>query len=114
MEITRSVEELEKFELTDEQREKVYLFASNVSKETIDEVCPALLNLAISSEKGLLKNELGKVIFHLQKNERLNTMMGLQKLLEAGLIAYREEMFKVLESSDDNAKELAKKIKQVL
>jgi hypothetical protein len=70
--------------------------------------------LALESEKGKLKNQLGMVIFHLQKNERINTVIGLQKLLDAALRVAPEEMFKILESADEGAQELAKKIKSLL
>jgi hypothetical protein len=100
--------------LTDEQRAEIYEYAQRVSKETIDEVCPALLRIALDAERGLLKNQLGMVIFHLQKNERINTLIGLQKLIDAVLIVAPEELFKILESSDADAQKLAKKIKNVL
>ncbi len=100
--------------LTDVQRTHIYEYAKRVSKETLEEICPALLRLALESEKGVLKNQLGMVIFHLQKNERINTVIGLQKLLDAALIVNPEEMFKILESADEGAQELAKKIKNIL
>ncbi len=100
--------------LTDIQRTDIYEYAKRVSKETLEEICPALLRLALDSERGMLKNQLGNVIFHLQKNERINTVIGLQKLLDAGLIVNPDEMFKILESSEADAQELAKKIKGVL
>jgi hypothetical protein len=101
-------------QLTEIQRNKIYDCARKVGRETIEEVCPALLRLALESEKGKLKNQLGMVIFHLQKNERINTVIGLQKLLDAALIVNREEMFKILESADEAAQELAKNIKKIL
>ena len=100
--------------ITDMQRTQIYELARRVSKETLEEVCPALLRLALESEKGVLKNQLGNVIFHLQKNERIETVIGLQKLIDAALIVNPEEMFKILEESDEEAQELAKKIKGVL
>ncbi len=100
--------------LTDDQRVQMYEYAKRMSKETLEEVCPALLRLALNSERGLLKNQLGNVIFHLQKNERINTVIGLQKLLDAGMIVNSEEMFKILESSEADAQELARKIKNLL
>lgn len=96
------------------QRSQIYEFARSVSKETLEEVCPTLLNLALESEKGALKNQLGNVIFHLQKNECIETVIGLQKLIDAALIVNPEEMYKILEESDEDAQELAKKIKRVL
>ena len=39
---------------------------------------------------------------------------GLQKLLDAALIVNPEEIFKILESADEGAQELAKKIKSIL
>jgi hypothetical protein len=100
--------------LTDIQRTQMYEYAKRVSKETLEEVCPALLRLALESQKGALKNQLGMVIFHLQKNERINTVIGLQKLLDAAFIVNPEEIFKILESSDKEALDLAKKIKSIL
>ena len=111
-EIAKTVEKEEL--ISDQQRTQLYEFATSVSKETLEEICPALFRLALESEKGQLKNQLGQVIFHLQKNERLNTTIGLQKLLDAALIVNQDEMFKILESSDNTAKELANKIKRIL
>jgi hypothetical protein len=113
------MEQIEKLEekveqLTDVQRSEIYEYAKRVSKETIEEVCPALLRLALESEKGKLKNQLGMVIFHLQKNERINTVIGLQKLIDAALIVNPEGLFKILESADEGAQELAKKINSIL
>ena len=110
--IQKIVEEVEG--VTDDQRAQIYEFARRVNKETLEEVCPALLRLALDSKKGALKNQLGNVIFHLQKNERIETVIGLQKLIDAALIVNPEEMFKILEESDEDAQELAKKIKGVL
>ena len=100
--------------ITDIQRSQIYDFARVVSRETLEEVCPALLNLALESERGALKNQLGRIIFHLQKNERIETVIGLQKLIDAALIINPEELFKILEESDEDAQELAKNIKKVL
>ncbi|MFW9939129.1 MAG: hypothetical protein ACFFD5_15895 [Candidatus Thorarchaeota archaeon] len=101
-------------QLTEVQRAEIYEYARRASRETIEEVCPALLRLALESEKGKLKNQLGMVIFHLQKNERINTVIGLQKLLDAALIVNPEELFKILESADESAQKLARKIKSIL
>jgi hypothetical protein len=113
MEHIQKIEE-EAVGISDAQRTRIYEFAKRVSKETLEEVCPALLRLALDSERGLLKNQLGNVIFHLQKNERIETVIGLQKLIDAALIVNPEEMFKIFEESDEDAQELAKKIKGVL
>jgi len=48
----------------------------------------------------------------LQKNERLNTRLGLQKLLHGALKVNAEEVFKLLESAEE--KELSEKIKAML
>ena len=113
MEPLQKIEE-EAVGITDSQRAQIYEFARSVSKETLEEVCPALLNIALESEKGALKNQLGNVIFHLQKNERIETVIGLQKLIDAALIVNPEAMYKILEESDEDAQELAKKMKAVL
>ncbi|MFX1311355.1 MAG: hypothetical protein ACFFHD_01915 [Promethearchaeota archaeon] len=101
-------------ELTDGQRTQIYEYARHINKETLEEVCPALLRVAVDSERGMLKNQLGMVIFHLQKNERINTLIGLQKLIDAVLKVAPEELFKILESSEADAQELARKIKSIL
>ena len=113
MEHIQKIEEKEEG-ITDNQRTQIYELARSISKETLEEICPALLRLALDSEKGALKNQLGNVIFHLQKNERIETVVGLQKLIDAALIVNPEEMFKIFEDSDEEAQELAKKIKEVL
>jgi len=98
--------------ITQEQRTDIYSITSHVSKETREEVCPALFHVLLNSDVSM-KNELGRVIFHLQKNDRLETAIGLQKLVDASLIAAPEDMFKILEDSGEEAKELSKKIKSV-
>ena len=109
------IETTEKEEgLIDDQRKKIYNLVSQVNKDTINEVCPALLRIALNSEKDLLKNELGRVIFHLQKKEKINSLIGLEKLIDATLIVNPESMFRILESSDVDAKILAKKMKEIL
>ncbi|MHA2181347.1 MAG: hypothetical protein ACXAAH_07980, partial [Promethearchaeota archaeon] len=113
MEPIQKIEE-EAVGITDTQRTQIYESARSVSKETLEEVCPALLRLALDSEKGALKNQLGNVIFHLQKNDRIETVIGLQKLIDAALIVNPEEMFKIFEESDEEAQELAKKIKGII
>ncbi len=107
--------ELEKsYQLSLEQRKEIYQFAHNVSKDTINEVCPFILRVLLNEGQGKLKNELGRVIFHLQKNERLNTKIGLEKLIDAALLVAPDELFKILNSSDEDAKNLAANIRSVL
>ena len=112
--LQKIIEKTQEKGITDQERASVYEYARKVGKPTIEEVCPALHRLCLNSEKGPLKSELGRVIFHLQKNERLDTLIGLQKLLEASLIVNPEGMFEILESSDEDAKELAENIKNTL
>ena len=103
----------EKAELmTDQKRKELYGLAKDVSKDFIEELCPALLRVCMDAPKGSLKNELGRVIFHLQKNERISTLIGLQNLLEGAIMVNPKETFEVLESSE--AKALAQKIKAIL
>ena len=54
------------------------------------------------------------VIFHLQKTERLSTRIGVQKLLEGALKVNAGEVFKLLETSEPDAKELAQEVKTIL
>jgi len=100
--------------ISEEQRKQIYEYANKASLEMIDEVCPALYRVCLNSEKGLLKNELGRVIFHLAKNERLNTRIGLEKLLDACLTVNPAEMFKILATSGRDGKKLGEQIKSVL
>ena len=113
MEQIHDVEEKE-LGLSEVQRSKIYELARRVSHEMLDEVCPALLRTIIATDSKLLKNQLGMVIFHLQKRDRINTVIGLQKLLEAILKVAPEGLFKILESADAEAQELAQKIKALL
>ena len=108
------VEKVKESGVTDEQRSMIYTYATKVSKETINEVCPALLRILLNDESGALKGSLGQVIFHLQKNERTDTLIGLQKMTEAALKIAPEEVFKLFESSEEDAKEFAQKIKEIL
>jgi hypothetical protein len=100
--------------LTDEQINNVYSFASRVTQETIDEMAPILLDICLEAEGGILKNELGRVIFHLQKTERLNTRIGFEKLLHGALRVDAKDTFKILESGASDAKDLVERIKSVL
>ena len=99
--------------LPDEKVREVYLAASKLSLDTIEELAPALLRICLASE-GKLKNELGRVIFHLQKTERLNTRIGMEKLLHGALKVNAEETFKLLEDSENDAKTLSQEIKSLL
>ena len=108
------VEKVKETGITDEQRSMIYSYATKVSKDTINEVCPALLRVLLNDETGALKGSLGQVIFHLQKNERIDSLIGLQKMTEAALKVAPEEAFKILESSEEDAKELARRIKEIL
>ena len=108
------IEKVKETGITDEQRSMIYTYATKVSKETINEVCPALLRILLNDETRVLKSSLGQVIFHLQKNERTDTLIGLQKMTEAALKIAPEELFKLLGSSEEDAKEFARKIKQIL
>jgi hypothetical protein len=98
--------------LSDEQLKEVYSLASKVSLEAIEELCPALLNICLNVKGDVLKNELGRVIFHLQKTERINTRIGLEKLLHGALKVNAVEVFKLLEEAEEQ--ELAKNIKELL
>ena len=71
------VEKVKESGVTDEQRSMIYTYATKVSKETINEMCPALLRILLNDESGALKGSLGQVIFHLQKNlNRLRKIMA--------------------------------------
>lgn len=69
-----------------------------MKQEDIEEFCPAILNILLSKEKGLLKNELGRIIFHLQKTEQLNTRFALEKMVEGALIIAPDELFRLFDT----------------
>ncbi len=48
------------------------------------------------------------------KNDRIDSLIGLQKMTEAALKVVPKETFKILESSEEDAKELARWIKEIL
>ena len=112
MEILELKEKIINF--TDEQVKTVYFFASRVTQETIDELAPALLDICLEDDTQVLKNELGRVIFHLQKTERLNTRLGFEKLLHGALRVDPKETFSLLDSGASDAKALVDRIKSVL
>jgi len=98
--------------LSDEKLKEEYSLASKVSLDAIEELCPALLNICLNAKGDVLKNELGRVIFHLQKTERINTRIGLEKLLHGALKVNAEKVFNLLEDSEEQ--DLAKQIKVLL
>ena len=112
MEILKLQEKM--LSLKDEQISDIYSSASRVTQESIDELTPILLEICLEAESGVLKNELGRVIFHLQKTERLNTRIGFEKLVHGALRVDVKEIFKVLESAASDAKDLVERIKSVL
>ncbi|MBY9019742.1 MAG: hypothetical protein KGD67_01695 [Candidatus Lokiarchaeota archaeon] len=100
--------------LSDDKLSSIYSYASRVTQESIDELTPILLEICLESESGVLKNQLGQVIFHLQKTERLNTRIGFEKLLHGALLVSIKEAFKLLESGASDARALVEKIKTIL
>ena len=110
MEVIKS--KVESLTLTDDQIEKVYELASHIDLEVIEDAVPELLRVCLNAQGGILKNELGRVIFHLQKTERLNTRIGFEKLLDGALRVDAKEVFKILEEA--NAGDLVKEIKALL
>ena len=100
--------------LPDEKIKEMYSLASKISIDTIEELSPALLRICLNAEGGVLKDELGRVIFLLKKTERLNTRIGFEKTLHGALKVNAEEVFKLLEDSEPDAKDLAKELKELL
>ncbi|HUW89531.1 MAG TPA: hypothetical protein VMV43_03345 [Candidatus Nanopelagicaceae bacterium] len=100
--------------LSDDQINSIYSLASRVSQESIDELAPVLLDICLEAESGVLKNELGRVIFHLQKTERLNTRIGFEKLMHGALRVDVKEVFNLLESGASDARALVERIKSIL
>lgn len=99
--------------ISEEQRTEISSLASNVSKETRNEICPALFKVILNSDISM-KDDLGRVIFYLLKNNKIKTTFGLQKLIDALLIIAPEELFKILKNSCNEAKILSKNIKKMI
>ena len=97
--------------LSDEKLTELYSLASNVSMDVIEELCPPLLNICLEAKDNALKDQLGMVIFHLQKNERISTRIGLQKLLHGALRVDAEKVFDLLNGSGKEGEELSENIK---
>ena len=100
--------------LSDDRLSSIYSYASRVTQESIDELSPSLLDICLEAESDELKNELGRVIFQLQKTERLNTRIGFEKLLHGSLRVSTKDVFKLLESGASDAKALVERIKSIL
>ena len=100
--------------LSDDRLSTIYSYASRVTQESIDELSPILLEICLNAESGILKNQLGQVIFHLQKTERLNTRIGFEKLLHGSLRVSIKDVFNLLESGASDAKVLVERIKSIL
>ncbi|MBY9014583.1 MAG: hypothetical protein KGD68_02720 [Candidatus Lokiarchaeota archaeon] len=100
--------------LSDDRLSSIYSYAGRVTQESIDELSPILLEICLKAESGILKNQLGQVIFHLQKTERLNTRIGFEKLLHGALKVNIKEVFDLLESGASDARTLVERIKSIL
>ncbi len=100
--------------LSDDRLSTIYSYASRVTQESIDELTPILLEICLEAKSGVLKNQLGQVIFHLQKTERLNTRIGFEKLLHGALRVDVKEVFKILESAASDIVILSERIKSIL
>jgi len=100
--------------LSDDKLSSIYSYASRVTQESIDELSPSLLDICLEAESGELKNELGRVIFHLQKTERLNTRIGFEKLLHGSLRVNVKDVFKLLDAGASDVKVLVERIKSIL
>jgi len=90
--------ELKEYVVSEEQRMKAYEVVNRMTNEDYEEVSPALLKMVLNSAKGALKNDLGRVLFQLQKTEQLDTKFGVEKLVEGALLVAPENLFKILES----------------
>ena len=100
--------------LTEVQKIKVFSLVRYISKKTCEQVCPKLLEMLLNSEKGKLKNNLGRSIFHLQRVERLNSTIGLERLVEAGFLVNTPKLLEILDNSEQDAKDLANEIREII
>lgn len=109
-------EQKQKVEITlsETEKSKIFSLVRYISKNSCDSVCPKILDLLLNSERGKLKTNLGRSIFHLQAVDRLNSTIGLERLIEAGLLVNTPGLMKILESDKQDAKDLAAEIKEIL
>ena len=57
LELSKIIEKTKKEGVSDEQREKIFAYSKAVSKDTINEVCPALHRIVLKNAEGALKNQ---------------------------------------------------------
>ncbi|GAB4305386.1 MAG: hypothetical protein Kow0069_01070 [Promethearchaeota archaeon] len=102
------------------QLAKILALTKLVSEDALETICSSLYDLLLEKSERRLKNMLGRYIFHLKQVDRLNTTIGLQKLLEAGLSVLPEETLTLLETLggtekvSEAGKELAAEIREIL
>ncbi|MHA1734204.1 MAG: hypothetical protein ACTSU5_19880 [Promethearchaeota archaeon] len=105
---------MESIQITRPQLAKILSLTKMVSEDSIEKICPALYDMLLEKSNYQLKNMLGRYIFHLQQVDRLNTTIGLQKLLEGGLTAVPDETLAVLAETCEEGQDLAEEIKIIL
>lgn len=105
---------MEIIQITRPQLAKILSLTKMVSEDAIEKICPALYDMLLEKSNYKLKNMLGRYIFHLQQVDRLNTTIGLQKLLEGGLSILPDETLEVLRDTCEEGQDLAEEIRHVL
>lgn len=101
-------------EITRPQLAKILSLTKMVSEDALETICPKLYEMLLEKSNYRLKNMVGRYIFHLKQVDRLNTTIGLQKLIEGGLAVLPDETLEVLRSCSDEGADLAEEIKLIM
>ncbi|MBD3187071.1 hypothetical protein GF325_09605 [Candidatus Bathyarchaeota archaeon] len=99
---------------SDREREILYQSARMCDERKLDEITEELVDLILESEDiSLIKSTaLGLAIFRLLNNDSLATYVGLQRLLEAGMMLESDATIAIFEEHGEGA--VADELRRVL
>ncbi len=104
-----------KVKLNDIEMQRIYDFIQLVPKYDLPELCEELYDMIIENANKVLKNHnLGRTIFHLYEIERLNTYIGLEKLVYGGIVVDSEKMIDIFGKHDIETKKVGAELKHIL
>ena len=104
-----------KIELTKDQMIRIHQEVTLIPKYDLGVLSEKLYDSIIENADHKLKNHLlGRTIFHLYNLERLNTYVGIEKLVFAAIIVDPELLYKNLEEIDEDTFEIAASIRRII
>ena len=105
----------QKIELTKDQMIRIHQETTLIPKYDLGILSEKLYDAIIENANHKLKNHmLGRTIFHLYNLERLNTHVGIEKLVFAAIIVDPEMLYKILEEVDEDTFEIATSIRRIM